>query len=150
MSQLTFGLPAPHASPSALQESERDWMTLVATSLWNSFGLLALHGPAGWYGRTSPESSRSMTASRLEASSGHWGNSGMGSPTECLTRSTSEFPSGAVACSLSDILETGDLPRRYFLSATACRGILRRAERRGKELPTSLHRALQRMEGATT
>jgi hypothetical protein len=67
----------------------------------------------------------------------------MGSPTEFLTLSTLEFPSGAVACSLSDILETGALPRRYYLSAKACAGILRRAEKRGKELPPALRRALE-------
>jgi hypothetical protein len=46
-------------------------------------------------------------------------------------------------CSLSDILETGDVPRQYYLSAKACRGILRRADKRGKELPPLLARALQ-------
>ena len=75
---------------------------------------------------------------RLEPSSGIWGNSGMGSPTEFLTLSTSEYPSDGAACSLSDILETGDVPQRYFLSARACRGILRRAEKRGKTLPAAL------------
>jgi hypothetical protein len=60
-----------------------------------------------------------------------------------LTLSISEFPSGGVASSLSDILETGALPQRYFLSARACAGILRRAERRGKELPLQLRAALQ-------
>jgi hypothetical protein len=44
---------------------------------------------------------------------------------------------------LSDTLETGDVPRRFFLSATVCRGILRRAEKRGKELPPMLHTALE-------
>jgi hypothetical protein len=46
-------------------------------------------------------------------------------------------------CSLSDILETGDVPQRYYLSAKACKGILRRADKRGKELPPQLARALQ-------
>jgi hypothetical protein len=45
-------------------------------------------------------------------------------------------------CSLSDILETGDVPQRYYLTAKACRGILRRAEKRGKSLPPSLAAAL--------
>jgi hypothetical protein len=54
-----------------------------------------------------------------------------------------EFHSGAVACSLSDILETGDVPQRFYLSATACRGILRRADKRGRELPAMLHAALK-------
>jgi hypothetical protein len=67
----------------------------------------------------------------------------MGLHTECLTLNTLEFHSGAVACSLSDILETGDLPQRYYLSATACKGIIRRAEKRGKALPEALRQALQ-------
>jgi hypothetical protein len=66
----------------------------------------------------------------------------MGSPIECWTLNTSEWPSDAAVCSLSDTLETGDVPQRFFLSAKACQGILRRAEKRGKELPPSLRQAL--------
>jgi DNA (cytosine-5)-methyltransferase 1 len=44
---------------------------------------------------------------------------------------------------LSQILETGPIPPKYFLSGKACAGILRRAERRGKELPGQLRRALK-------
>ena len=76
-------------------------------------------------------------------SSGRWKTSGMASPTECLTLSTSEWPSDAAVCLLSDTLETGDLPQRFFLSATACQGILRRAEKRGKKLPEQLYQALK-------
>ncbi|WP_425515955.1 hypothetical protein [Methylomagnum ishizawai] len=67
----------------------------------------------------------------------------MGSPTGFLTLNTSEFPSAAAVCSLSAVLETGDVPRRYFLSATACKGILRRAANRGKALPEPLQAALR-------
>jgi hypothetical protein len=67
----------------------------------------------------------------------------MGSPTEFLTLNTLEWPSDAAVCSLSDVLETGEVPQRFFLSATACRGILRRAEKRGKSLPSSLAAALE-------
>jgi hypothetical protein len=66
----------------------------------------------------------------------------MGSRTEFLTLNTSEWHSAAAVCSLSDTLETGDLPQRFFLSATACQGILRRAEKRGKQLPEQLRQAL--------
>jgi len=86
----------------------------------------------------------------LEPSSEGWQNSGMGSPTAFLTLNTSEWnhtlaPSlnDAGVCSLSDILETGDVPQRYFLSAKACSGILRRAAKRRKELPLPLARALK-------
>src|SRR5690606_15172487 len=133
------------ASRSASQDSERAWMTRVATSRLPILPLLNAIAPAGWSGRTSPASCRATEDGILEPSSGAWGNSGMGGPTECLTLNTSEWPSDAAVCSLSDILETGELPQRYFLSATACRGILRRAEKRGKELPPMLRRALQQV-----
>jgi hypothetical protein len=67
----------------------------------------------------------------------------MGSPTGFLTLNTSEWPSDAAVCSLSDTLETGDVPQRFFLSAKACQGILRRAEKRGKKLPPLLRQALE-------
>jgi predicted nucleic acid-binding protein len=73
----------------------------------------------------------------------------MVAPGECWTLSSSECPSDAVASSLSDILETGAVPRRYFLSAKACAGILRRAAKRGKKLPDLLAAALASVAGAT-
>lgn len=60
---------------------------------------------------------------------------------ECWTLNTGESPSAAVASSLSQILEAAPHPR-YYLSRTACLGILRRAEARGKELPPQLREAL--------
>ena len=57
------------------------------------------------------------------------------------THSFGECPSVAVESRLSQILE--DTPhRKYYLSARACKGILNRAERRGKALPEELYRAL--------
>jgi hypothetical protein len=47
-----------------------------------------------------------------------------------------------LVASLSEVLETGPLPEKYSLSPRACSGILRRAERRGKELPPMLKAAL--------
>jgi hypothetical protein len=74
----------------------------------------------------------------------------MGSLTECWTLNISAYPSNASVCSLSDILETGDLPQRFYLSRKACAGILRRAEKRGKRLPPSLQRVLERVALMTT
>ncbi|MBM4224989.1 MAG: hypothetical protein FJ167_09405, partial [Gammaproteobacteria bacterium] len=59
------------------------------------------------------------------------------------TLNTSAWPSDAAVCSLSDVLEVGNVPQRFYLSATACRGILRRAEKRGKDLPPALRHALK-------
>ena len=141
--QLTFLSEEHPASRSALLVSEKDWQTLVET--WPSFisELLICSNPSGSSGKTSPVSCRVEEDGALVLSSGRWLNSGMGSPTECWTLSGSEWPSDADVCSLSDILETGDLPQRYFLSAKACQGILNRAERRGKKLPPQLYKALR-------
>ncbi len=64
----------------------------------------------------------------------------------CTTPNISEQHSGAGACFLSQILEE-NVPDRYSLSPKACAGILRRAERRGKDLPPLLKAALMRQAG---
>ena len=150
MQMLMFSSEEPPVSPSQLQDSERDWTTRVVRSCLSTLPLLASIGPDGWSGRTSPVSCRQTEDGRLEACSEGWQNSGMGSPTAFLTLSTSEWPSAGVACSLSDVLETGVVPQRFYLSARACRGILRRAEKRGKSLPPSLHAALLAVASAPT
>lgn len=64
------------------------------------------------------------------------------SPGGSMTLNTGECPSAARESTLSQILEP-NAPTKYYLSAKACRGILRRAEKRGKELPTMLREALE-------
>ena len=60
---------------------------------------------------------------------------------ELMMLNTGESPNAAVESRLSQILE--DNPQeKYYLSAKACRGILRRAERRGKDLPETLKAVL--------
>jgi len=65
---------------------------------------------------------------------------------EYSTPNFGESPNGAVESTLSQILEATP-PEKYYLSETACRGILRRAESRGKELPPILKDALMRQAG---
>ena len=144
----------PHANRSALRACEKGWLTHGETSCSPMALLQTGIGPAGWLGRTSPASYPATEAGILRPSSAFWGNSGMGTPIECLTLNTSEHAASpglshnaAAVCSLSDILETGDVPQRYFLTAKACQGILRRAGKRGKDLPPQLARALQAVAG---
>ena len=59
---------------------------------------------------------------------------------------TSECPKDVVECSLWQILQA-TAPSRYSLSQTACLGILRRAECRGKSLPPLLEAALRMQAG---
>ena len=151
MQMSIFFAEEPHASPSALQDCEKDWQIRVATSCLPLVPLLQSIAPAGWFGRTSPVSCHQTAGGTLAPSSGSWQNSGMGSPTAFLTLSTSEWNhtlapslSDDGVCSLLDILEdSGSVPQRYFLSAKACAGILRRAEKRGKVLPEPLALALK-------
>jgi len=76
-----------------------------------------------------------------------WRNSGLVAGDEehfsVAWRVLEQCPNADGVCSLSDVLETGDVPPRYYLSAKACQGILRRAEKRGKVLPQMLRLALQ-------
>lgn len=145
-----FSSEAPPANHSALQDFERGLLTHAGTSCLSLVRLLQNIGPHGCVGRTSLGSCHLTEEGILETSSGCWANSGMGSPTGFLTLSTSEwnhidepFHNAEGVCSLSDILETGGHLRRYFLSAKACRGILRRADKRGIELPGRLREALE-------
>ena len=148
MSQSTFWSEEHLANLSQSPASAEDWMTTAVTWRSNILDWLKDCGPDGWFGRTCLASCHQEKAGTLVPFSGAWSNSGMGGPTEFLTLKTTEYPSDGVASSLSDILETGDVPQRFFLSAKACRGILRRAEKRGKELPTALRSALTSVAGS--
>ena len=128
-SQISL-LAALPANPSASRDSEAEWQTSVATWPSNILGWLAESAPAGWSGRTSPASCQAMEDGTLVPSSGAWANSGMGSPTECLTLSTSAAPRRARVCSWSRIMEIGGHLRQYYLSDTLLRKAAVRAMRK--------------------
>jgi hypothetical protein len=172
-----FSAEEPPANRSALRACEKGWLTHGAISC-SPLALLQVGiGPAGWFGRTSPAS---FPATQDETLQDFWALSRAArsprqsadgktaascpalqthtvSPIECLTLNTSEHaaspllsPSADAVCSLSDILETGDVQRRYYLTAKACQGILRRAEKRGKVLlPEVLSLALRAVASQT-
>src|SRR5262245_16713032 len=134
----TFWSEEHLARTSRSPVSEEAWAATVVSSRSSFFVLLNDCGPAGCCGRTSPAFCRPPADGRGEPACGSWATAGTGGPTGCATLSFSEYPSDGVGSSLSDILETGDHLRRYFLSARACRGILRRAASRAKTLPPAL------------
>ena len=143
MNQLTFWSEEPPANHSASQDCERDWLIPEGTSCLPTLQSLNVTGLDGLSGKTSPASCHRTEDGILEPSSGRWGSWGMGSHTECWTLNGSEWPNDVAVCSLSDTLETGAVPQRFFLSPKACQGILRRAEKRGKKLPSALQQALE-------
>lgn len=121
------------------------WPTSAADWPCTLYGLWQRLSLSGFYGKTSPELFPLRQDGTSGHSSGRWMVSGIISHGECLTLSSSECPSAAVESSLSDILETGDIPQRFFLSPAACAGILRRAEKRGRTLPKPLQNALEQV-----
>ena len=63
-----------------------------------------------------------------------WFEGGQYAPLgDCLTLNIGEYPNEESVSTLSEVLEA-IVPRKYYLSTTACEGILRRAENRGKKL----------------
>ena len=106
----------------------------------------------GSLGKCCPElfSSRTFKVSSLptedetsKSSFERWPNSGMLLDGVCLTARTSESPSRAKESILLDVIETGELPQRYFLSPNAAKGMLSRADRMGRNLFPPLRRALE-------
>lgn len=164
--QLTFWSEEPPARRSASPESEAASPTTGETCVSPSAAWRTISSPSGCCGKTFPESFPRRIM-RLDASWALFAEltppsslQGEGGSTPiavwwpdqkepwrggCLTPNGTEYPSEENVCLswLWQALETGPVPTRFYLSANACRGILRRAERRGKKLPEMLEAALR-------
>jgi hypothetical protein len=138
-----FSSEAPPVSPSQSRDFAKAWLTRVAISCSPTLPSLDAMLPGGSCGRTSLAFFRLPEDGTLPPSFEGWASAGMGGPTAFSMLSISDWPSDGSACSLSAILETGDVPQRFYLSAKACHGILRRAKKRGKALPPFLKQALE-------
>ena len=141
--QLTFWLEEPPVSLSQSQGLEKDLQTLEVTSCLPILESLQVDNLSGLSGKMYPVFCP-LTAEEIFLPLSHrWGTWGMGGHTECWTLSGSDWPREGSVCSLSDVLETQPVHPRFYLSAKACQGILRRAEKRGKDLPLMLRNALE-------
>jgi hypothetical protein len=128
--------PSPEKGPAS-PESDQD-------SSGKSFDFLMNFIPSGSSSKMSLVSCQLTEDGIWQPSSKRWLTSGMASPGECWTLSTSESPKDVVESSLSAILEIpGEHLRKYFLSPRACTGILRRAAKRSRKLPDALQSALE-------
>lgn len=112
-----------------------------------------LFDPGGYSSRTYPGCSPRTAVGTSESCLERWPTSGTAWDGGFSTAASSECPSADGACSssqvtLADVLEPS-APARYSLSARAARGILRRAEKRGRDLPEALRMALLRLSEAT-
>lgn len=105
-------------------------------------------------GRTSRDAFRATRGKTSDAYSTSWKSAGISWRGERWTRNLPEYLTGRVvdsggryrnaagASTLSEVLEAR-APQTYSLSARACEGIIRRAEKRGKPLPKMLQDALE-------
>lgn len=115
-----------------------------------------LFDPDGFSSRTYPASSPRTAVGTSEACLERWPTSGTAWPGGFSTAVTSECRSDDAGCSssepsLTEILEPPQrVPARYLLSARAAQGILRRAEKRGRVLPSHLSAALEQVARMTT
>ena len=161
--QLTFSWGEPHANPSPSPASAKESATHEEDSCLPILRSLGVCGLDGLSGRTSPVSCHAEEDGILVPSSGRWANSGTGGPTGSLTLNTAEWTddgprpsrsagdgSSSLVATLSEILEVGNVPPRFSLSERACAGILRRAEKRGKQLPPMLKQALEQAASQAT
>jgi len=174
MEQLTFLSEERPAKTLASQESEWDLLEKEAYSRSTLSGWLMSAVQSGLFGKMCPVYSPAQEGRILPncyryspdgklirpKADGEASESSSSRPDVsgwrggCLTCSMPEwtafrerYRNAETVCSLSDILETGDVPRKYYLSQKACLGILRRAEKRGKELPAVLKEALLTASG---
>jgi hypothetical protein len=138
------GSPArTSASPDAAQGSPGNGPRCSSSSPAS----LSLFDPAGFSSRTYPDCSPRTAVGTSESCLERWPTSGTAWHGGFSTAATSECPSADGECSsspvtLGDVLEP-NAPARYSLSARAATGILRRAEKRGRELPGALETALR-------
>lgn len=160
--------PEGHRAPiSAWLGAVRAWQVSTLDCFGTSAVSLLSRLPVGWCGRTSMVLCPPTPARTLPPCCGDSPGSGLPCPRTggarsecaqaltgplsggCLTLNGAEWPSVAVVCSLSQVLEPC-VDRKYLLSPKACRGVLDRAERRGKRLPGPLAAALEAVAGRPT
>ena len=120
-----------------LRDSVEDWMAQNQGFGTSFIAFLKSAVPSTVWSKMSLVYSPPTKDGTWKFSSGGWKNWATSGNTEYLTLNISESPNVGVESSLSDILET-DVHPKYYLSPKACRGILRRAEKRGKALPEML------------
>jgi len=139
------GQPDSHAKMSRLRE-EASGLGLKGRDLDSFMSLLAS------LERDAPELffSKTFTVSciRTEDETSKplfelWPNSGILLDGVCLTAKTSESPSHAKESTLLGVIETGEVPVKYFLSPSAATGMLRRANQQGRPLFPPLRKSLE-------
>ena len=157
LEQLTFWLEELPVRDSASRESRAASAIPEAPSASPIADFLELCVQDGSSGKMCRASLARTEERASKRSSAQLMRSGIVSRGECWTLNTCEWTDTLVpfrkeegVCSLSDILESGNIPQKYYLSRDACTGILRRAAKRGRALPEALRQALEAQAGKSS
>ena len=163
--QLTSGGGKPGQGYSAVAflartspslADERDSQELAPDSSTSSPESLSLFDLDGYSSRTYPDCSPRTAVGTSESCLERWPTSGTAWAGGFSTAVSSECRSDEGGCSssepsLTEILEEPqNVPAKYSLSARAASGILRRAQKRGRTLPSHLSAALEAVALTTT
>jgi hypothetical protein len=149
--QSPFLISSPSGSPAKTSQSPDDAQASKGREADCSSrqpGSSTLFDPDGFSSRTFRVSSLARAVGTSESCLERWPTSGTAWDGGFSTAVSSECRSADGVCSssepaLTEILQPPqDVPAKYSLSARAAQGILRRAHKRGRELPTHLRSAL--------
>jgi|GEM_PF-6101507 len=141
----TFGQPDSRAKMSRLREEAVE-LGLKGPNLDSFMSLLASlekDAPELFFSKTFTVSCIRTKDETSKPLFELWPNSGILSDGVCLTAKTSESHNHAKECTLLGVIETGEVPARYFLSPSAATGILRRANQQGRPLFPPLRKSLE-------
>jgi hypothetical protein len=138
MEQLTFLSEEHLAKTTLLRETDSAWLESVVNFQGSMSDFLQGCERDGLCGKTSLDVSPRTGGATSARSSRKLPRSGMGFSGEFWTLDISEFPKDASESLLSDILETGDLPQRLYLTEGALAGLRRRIKNAGVVPPSTI------------
>ncbi len=153
---LIFSAAASLARTSPLPDNDAGSKAPAPACSSSSPGSSRLFDPDGYSSRTYPVSSLQTAVGTSEQSLERWPTSGTAWRGGFSTHVSSECRSDDAGCSSSEpslmeiLEEPQNVPAKYSLSGRAAQGILRRAHKRGRSLPSHLSRALETVARTTT
>lgn len=129
---------------SLARMGKRDGLRGSKSGLFYEFARLVGEGkPELFFSKTLRAYSAPTEEKILESCSQRWPSSGILSDGVLLTANTSECPNHGRGSTLSDVVETGEVQEKYFLSPNAAKGIIRRADRMGRNLRPHFRMSLE-------
>lgn len=139
---LSFGKMSQELSQATTEKIlEPSWKNFVESKKV-VFQFLNLTTESGHIAEQSPATECLCVGDLWTLNTSEYLNAEKGSPLSWITGVTTQRTYYYRESRLSEILQT-DASEKYYLSAKACEGILRRADKRGKELPEVLKTALE-------